>query len=515
MTLKNRFDMKFLNLKHIALIALFPLLFSCDEKVNPDPVNGGGNNNPDAPVTPAVTKPSQKIQQADLFAQHMLGTYYLWTKEIDNDIARLTPDTCTTPIAVVEEIRYHQAGKEVDHWTELTDDLSSFTSSVQGLGLSFGYELQVGRISNKEGVFFMLVCYVNKGKPAEKAGLKRGDIIMSIDGSEITMSNVYDAFNAENVTLGIAHLTSDGYLGPVEKTVSMTADKEWEDPVIVNKTFDVGGKKVGYLAYGAFDLKSSETLPDVFREFKKDGIEELILDLRYNGGGYAFTECELASMIAPSSAVAAGEVFQTEVYNAILAEEWKRQDYDTNTYFATRHTMASYGIDVDVSDANPGIKKLYAIVTGGSASASEGLIVGLSPYMDVTLIGKQTYGKYCAGWMMSPEDLYGTNSQYDYSKITKWGMYVMVSKFADKNGNNAAQPDGIPVQIKSEDNPFDGYQLGDENETMLKAALEAAGKTVTKSSIGIRKPFDTEFVEHGVPRGILIKTELPGMVKVD
>ena len=52
-------------------------------------------------------------------------------------------------------------------------------------------------------------------------------------------------------------------------------------------------------------------------------------------------------------------------------------------------------------------------------------------------------------------------------------------------------------------------------ETMLKAALEAAGKTVTKSSIGIRKPFDTEFVEHGVPRGILIKTELPGMVKVD
>ncbi|MBO6220445.1 MAG: PDZ domain-containing protein [Bacteroidales bacterium] len=509
--MKNRFDMKLLNLKHIALVALFPLLFSCVEKVNPEPSPNDqpGKETPDPPV---VSKPSAEIQQADLFAQHMLGTYYLWTKEINDDIAKLNPDTCTTPIPIVKQIRYHQNRKEVDHWTELTEDLSSFTSSVQGLGLSFGYELQVGRISNKEGAYFMLVCYVNKGKPADKAGLKRGDIIMSIDGSDITSSNLYDAFYAENVTLGIAHLTSEGYLGPVEKTVSMTADKEWEDPVIVNKTFDVGGKKVGYLAYGAFDLKSSETLPDVFREFKKEGIEELILDLRYNGGGYAFTECELASMIAPSSVVSAGEVFQTEVYNAILSEEWKRQNYDTNTYFATRHIMESQGIDVDVSDANPGIKKLYAIVTGGSASASEGLIVGLSPYMDVTLIGSQTYGKYCAGWMMSPEDLYGTNSQYDYSKITKWGMYVMVSKFADKNGDNAAQPDGIPVQIESEDNPFDGYELGDENETMLKAALAAAGKTATKSSIEIRKPFETNFVDYGVPRGILIKTDVPQVV---
>ncbi|MBQ8060755.1 MAG: PDZ domain-containing protein [Bacteroidales bacterium] len=507
--------MKFLNLKHIALIALFPLLFSCVEKVDPTPSGGGNGSGNETPVTPVVTKPAQKIQQADLFAQHMLGTYYLWTKEINSDIAKLTPDTCTSPIAVVNEIRYHQNRKEVDHWTVLTDDLSSFTNSVQGLGLSFGYDLQAGRISNKNGVYFLLVCYVNKDKPADKAGLRRGDIIMTIDGSEITMSNIYDAFNAETVTLGVAHLTDDGYLGPVEKTVSMTADKEWEDPVLVSKTFDLGDKKVGYLAYSAFDLKSSTTLPDVFREFKKDGIEELIIDLRYNGGGYAFTECELASMIAPYSVVAAGDVFQTEVYNSILAEEWKRQGYDTNTYFSTRHTMASQSIDQDVSDANPGIKKLYAIVTGGSASASEGLIVGLSPYMDVTLIGSQTYGKYCAGWMMSPEDLYGTNSQYDYSKITKWGMYVMVSKFADKNGDNAAQPDGIPVQIESVDDPFDGLQLGDENETMLKAALTAAGKVYTKSSIETRKPFETKLMDHGVPRGILIKSDLPGMIKVD
>ena len=505
--------MKFLNLRHIALIALFPLLFSCVEKVNPEP---SPNDQPgkETPETPVVSKPSAEIQQADQFAQNLLGTYYLWTKEINSDIAKLTPDTCKSPIPVVKEIRYHQGGKEVDHWTELMSDLSSMTSSVQGLGLSFGYDLMSGAISNKQGCYFLIVCYVNKGKPAEKAGLKRGDIIMTIDGNDITASNIYDAFYSENVTLGIAHLTADGYLGPVEKTVSMTADKVWEDPVLVNKTFDVGGKKVGYLAYSAFDLNSSTTLPDVFREFKSEGIEELIIDLRYNGGGYAFTECLLASMIAPSSNVAAGDVFQTEVYNSILADAWKQQNYDTNTYLSTKHVYkdSTHDIDEDVSDANPGIKKLYAIVTKGSASASEGLIVGLSPYVDITLIGQQTYGKYCAGLMMSPEDLYGTNSPYDYSKITKWGMYVMVSKFADKNGDNAAQPDGIPVQIESKDNPLDGSQLGDENETMLRAALTAAGKVYTRSSVETGRQFETELLEHSVPRGILIKTDIPQVV---
>ena len=113
---------------------------------------------------------------------------------------------------------------------------------------------------------------------------------------------------------------------------------------------------------------------------------------------------------------------------------------------------------------------------------------------------------------MSPEDLYGTNSPYDYSKITKWGMYVMVSKFADKNGDNAAQPDGIPVQIESKDNPLDGSQLGDENETMLRAALTAAGKVYTRSSVETGRQFETELLEHSVPRGILIKTDIPQVV---
>lgn len=495
-------------------------LSSCVEKVerdprqnqnqnqNQDPNQGQGQGQGQGQVS---QKPSDEIRQADQFAIDMFSSYYLWSQEVKSSLSRLDPDTCMTPIPVVKEIRYHKSGKEVDHWTQLTNNLGQMTSSVQGLGLSYGYGLQGFWVDNTQSAIVLVVQYVNKGKPAEKAGLKRGDVIWTLGGQEITLDNYYDAFESESVVMGVGKDPSS------LRSVSMKADKEWEDPVIVNKTFDINGKKVGYLFYSAFDLLSASTLPKVFRKFKEDGISELIIDLRYNGGGYVFTEVELASMIAPPANVAAGDIFQTEIYNAAVTEYYKAnyKDYDFNTYFMTKFKTESGTtvIDEDVSDANPGVGKLYAIVTDASASASEGLLVGLGPYMDVVLVGERTYGKYCAGYMMSPENLYGTTSTTDYSKITKWGMYVMVSMFADKNGKNSAQPDGIPVNIKAEDNVLDGFDLGDENETMLKAALTAAGKTYTgtrSATVEVHmNPVPGRLVGPVKPKGFLIKSDLP------
>ena len=490
----------------LVMLAMATLFVACGKQPD-DPVN---NNTEPQDETPKISK---EIQQASFLAQNVLQSYYLWSKEISKDIGLLNPEICEDPISVVRKIRYHQGNDEVDHWTQLTDDIKSMTSSVEGLGLTYGYELQAGRITNKTGVYFLIVCYVVKDGPAEKAGLKRGDLIMTIDGKDITADNIYDAFNTASVKLGIAHLTSDGYLGSVEKEVSLKAVDMWEDPILLDTTYTVAGKKVGYLVYNSFDVKSMETLPDVFRKFKTNGIEELILDLRYNGGGFVKTECELASLIAPYANVSAKDIFQTEIYSPALMQYYTDAHYDLNTYFDTEHTYQAtgYNINQDISDANVDLKKVTFIVTDGSASASEGLIVGLGPYMDVTLVGNQTYGKYCAGWMMSAEDFWGTQGRENYSMIGNWGIYVMVSKFADKSGNNAAMPDGIPVDINASDNPLDGYQLGDENETMLKAALTAAGKPTvgTRAFSGNQPVYEMERIEHGKPRGILIKSDIP------
>jgi C-terminal processing protease CtpA/Prc len=167
---------------------------------------------------------------------------------------------------------------------------------------------------------------------------------------------------------------------------------------------------------------------------------------------------------------------------------------------------------VDVSAANPGIRKLYALVSEGSASASEGLLVGLAPYLDIVTIGTRTHGKYCGGYLLAPDEFY-TKDYYQqnlskFSLIEKWGIYVMVSKFADRDGKNAAEPDGILPDIAVTDNPFDGYPLGDENETLLKAALIAAGKTYTRADGSSRPVYvRTERLHH--KPNILIHSRKP------
>ena len=77
----------------------------------------------------------------------------------------------------------------------------------------------------------------------------------------------------------------------------------YENPIICDSVYEFNGKKVGYLAYTGFDLKSINPLIEIGKKFKAEGIEELVLDLRYNGGGYVITENVLASMFAPQEAV--------------------------------------------------------------------------------------------------------------------------------------------------------------------------------------------------------------------
>ncbi len=498
-----------------ALICALAALASC------------GDRNQKMPDRP---KPTPTISKADQFAIDMFSSYYLWSEEISPSLGRLDPDTCCSPAEVVKEIRYksnvvNKTGY-VDRWTVLTDDLESFTNSVQGLGVSYGYELSGGVFvdasGKRTGEYFLIVDYVCKGSPAESAGLKRGDIFITINGKVITADNYNDVFNSASITLGLG-VYEGGSIKNSGNTVSLTAVQMYEDPILVNKVFDLGGKKVGYLMYNSFDLKSVEALPAFFKDFKAQGIDELIMDFRYNGGGYAFTECALASMIAPPSVVSSKSVFQTEIYNSWLTQAWKDQNVDTKTYFATSFSANVNGTNykADVSDANPSVSKVYFITTGNTASASEGVIVGLGPYMDMTLVGERTYGKYCAGYMIGPGDLYDSK-KYDFTLIDDWGMYVMVSTFADKDGHNRSNPadptheggtPGIAVDIQCSDNPLDGYQLGDENETMLKVALTAAGKVYPAGTRSVETPapkLETRRLEHGMPTGTLIGTrELP------
>ena len=410
---------------------------------------------------------------ANVFAKNTMNLYYLWQKEIASslDSWKSTED----PVEKVKEIRYKD-----DRWTEMIQDFSAFQSSVAGTEKTYGFDFVLYPLDNPLTSLCAVVKYTYENSPARKAGLKRGDVIMKVNGKSIPYPN-YSGI-VFNEMLGGDRLTVELRDG---RTLTMDSVEMYENPVLLSKVFTAGDKKIGYLHFLSFTLDACNELVEIFREFKQEGVSDLILDLRYNGGGYVITEEVLASLIGPEEEVLAGSVLSTMVCNEGLSEYFKKQGTDTNTYFKTEFSFTGNGQKQTLSTkgANPGIQKMYVIMTASTASASEALVCDLNPYMPISLIGKKTHGKFCTGIMMEAEEFFddyadqlGKTVSEQGKKYTKnWGLYIMYSRFADKNGVTLCMPDGLKPDYEAEDDPLDGYQLGDPSETMLARALALCG----------------------------------------
>ena len=472
----------------LLLMGLLPLgLVACSDDDEPEPE--------EPVVQPEVDK---SYPYANFFAINMMNSDYLWNKEIVSALNAW--DLTDNPIEAIEKARYKKSGKDVDKWTTMTDSYSEMVGGTDGVSTgTYGFGIKLYLKAEGSSAVVGFITYTHPGSPAEKAGLKRGDVILEVDGKEMNQSNYYDAlFASSSVKVGIGRFVNNTYTS-VEKSVSMQSVAMYEEPILLTKIFDCGGKKVGYLAYQSFTFESSLGLYEVCKEFKKEGVSELILDLRYNGGGYVFTEEVLASMLAPEEEVKNGSVFETEIWNDDYMTYYKEKGADLNTYFRTKfkQTHNDKNYDINTSDANIGLNKIYALVTENSASASEAILVGLLPYFgnNIEIIGQNTHGKYCTGIMYKGKDWYELFEDEvkkipqvaDWKKyIADWGIYVMISMYADKNGENPCMPDGLTPNVEVVDRFEEPYQLGDEREVMLNVALQRAGKTDLESRVESR-----------------------------
>lgn len=448
-----------------------------------------GHNDPEKP---SLTKEEKERRSAiNTFAYNVMNTYYLWNEEISDGLSKWKMDD--DPVEKVGSIRYKDdKGNDIDKWSAVTDDIEAVKSRTGGVKTTYGFDFKVYYTDNTRTNVCLVVTLTYPDSPAEKAGLKRGDVFLKIAGNTITSGNyatlIYDSFlYAPSCTL-----TDDK-----GKSYKLTAVEMYENPVLVTKVFNVGIKKIGYLFFNRFTLGACSDLLKAGRYFRSEGIDDLILDMRYNSGGYVTTETLLASMLAPKEEVDAGSVFETAVYNSILAKAWG----EDATCFANEFSFNdSEGVHAfNLSGANPGIKHLYAILTGSSASASESILVGLMPYLDIKIFGQKSGGKYCTGIFYGAKDWYDDyaeelsdkQKQLGEKYAEKWGIYVMISRYADKNGNTPCMPDGFTPDYTVEDNPTETYPLGDEREAMLAAVLArlggkaapAASRSAARSSV--------------------------------
>ncbi|MBK5210324.1 MAG: peptidase S41, partial [Flavobacteriaceae bacterium] len=232
---------------------------------------------------------------------------------------------------------------------------------------------------------------------------------------------------------------------------------------------DVNGKKVGYLVYNGFRSSYNDELNTAFAYFKSEGIQELVLDLRLNGGGSVETTAYLASMIYAN---AGSDKFAILKYNS------KHSDRNGTAYFY--NTLNVY----DVNDKKTGeetinrltnINQLYVLTSGSTASASEMIINGLRPFMPVKVIGTTTYGKNVGSITLydSPssdfKDKNSANSAHLYAMQPI--VFQIYNKLDQSDYINGFEPD---LNLKVEEFRFWNAILpfGDENEVVLKAALD-------------------------------------------
>lgn len=419
-------------------------------------------------------------QRVNTFVAGYMESVYLWNEEIEipDTIPDMDPNEFFDAL-VYEGDEFSWLENEESTTTKSDDEDDSYLPDQYTE--SFGYSLYFGQFA-ESSTYFGVIAFVYKDSPAEEAGLQRGDCIVMVNGEWITDSNYLELLTGSSVSLTVGTLdkqTSTIYYG--EETVELTAETMYLDPVVCDTVLVKGDRKIAYMAYAEYDYYSSDRLDEVVSNFQSEGVTDFILDLRFNTGGYTKTMIHLCSILAPYQVVSSGSLLLSNEYN------------DTYTAY-----LQKYGLESEVNDyfdssvsVNLDLDQIYILTNYMTASASEGTIIGLDPYMDVVKVGGTTYGKCYGG-----SDLYPSMYDSDWTDLDNWVMYCITCKFANADGytdfTDGIDPD-VEVEFEIETVP-----LGDENDTHLAAALaEITGtsnysfplRSASSSSFKVEKRF--------------------------
>ncbi|WP_130286626.1 S41 family peptidase [Aquimarina brevivitae] len=363
----------------------------------------------------------------------------------------------TSPETIFEDIVTDDidaaSGLPVDDFSFLVDNYIALEQALDGITLNNGMEFGLVRYPEpNQSLVFGFVRYVLPGTDAETKGIQRGDIFNTIDGIQIDDQNFRSLIDRESYTIGLA--TFDGNtVTPTGESIPLTKVQYTENPVYIAKTLDIGGNPVGYLMYNGFTGDFDTQLNQAFGQFQSAGVTDLILDLRYNGGGSVTTAIDLSSMITGQFN---GQVFSTEQWN----EDRQAQFGDTNLFDNTIRTGAA------INSLN--LSRLFVLTTRSSASASELVINGLDPYIEVIQIGTATRGKFQASITLYDSNNFGrqgANPGHTYA------IQPLVLKSANSVGYTDYYEGFIPDIELAEDYANAGT-LGELNEPLLQTAAD-------------------------------------------
>ncbi|WP_337965919.1 S41 family peptidase [uncultured Flavobacterium sp.] len=334
----------------------------------------------------------------------------------------------------------------------------------QSLRRNFGFDISFVEYQSK---IYGVILYALEDSPAKNYGLLRGQLITDINGEELNLNSyekIYKSIISTNhLDLKVVSYSKEtGFSKP--ESVSLSQGFSFSQP-ISPKVFTNNNTKIGYVEIPHFDVGQAKLFQQIFQELKTQNITELVLDLRYNGGGDVSSATALSIIIAPN--IKASDLFiQFEGNkNGGLVKQSFQQALESN------EPNVSFEV---LKNAHPDIKRLYILCGKRTASASEIMINNLRPFMEVITIGEKTVGKDVAGFPIEDDRIPNTKG---------WILYPSIYKlFNAKHEGDYSSGINPSIAVDELQEP-EIFPLGNRSELLLSTAINMQSGNTSKIKV--------------------------------
>lgn len=392
--------------------------------------------------------------------------YYYWNNEIPDNI-----DLSQFPKDYFFSLLFHQDRFSYAYHPSIPESMPSTLRSSFGMDISFILY---------EGNVYGVVLYVLSGSPAQNNGLKRGQLITTINNIPVSQTNyntLYETMgNADNVSFTIVEFTEEtGFSQPVSK--ELTSYYTFLQAPLYN-IISIGDKNIGYLQISHFDVGLAQSLRNIFNEFKSQNVNEVVLDLRYNGGGDVSSATALSILLAPN-------IDQDDLFITFIGNQ---NGGEINQSFKQALEMNEFNVDFNqLRQSNILLNRVFVLCGKNTASASEIIINNLNPYMNVITIGETTRGKDMAGFPIQDNRLPDSPG---------WTIYPVIYKLYNALGQGDYN-DGISVDIELDElSQIELFPLGDQIELLFNEAINnitgSSGRKERGTTSGLQKTHNTD-----------------------
>lgn len=451
---------------------------------------------PSSNVTPDAT---------NNFVWKAMNSWYYWQSQSPNLVDNVQNDNAKytglingkTPNDLFYKDLVYQYGKtDRFSWIENNNVIVNASSKMAETKPNTGLDISLFPKGGGSSNFVALVNYVIPNSSAANAGLKRGDVITKVNGAPLSASNRSVLFDADSFTISraetaVSEVVNGSYVVRTtdkDENIPIVKTSIDENPIAFYKVFEMGGKKIGYLVYNGFKIDYNDELNAQFAKMKADGITELILDLRYNGGGSLTSAVGLAQMINGNY------TGSNYVYMEYNSKHSKYNGYDVLSDNIDIYNVVN-GHEEKIRNEkinSLSLPKIYTLISFQTASASELTVTSLSKFINVETIGYVTVGKFVGSHTLydSPD-----NDYINYEKRNKshnWQLQPITFQYFNKDRDphpKVTYADGTVEEglLPNQQNRVHPYQcigtvkeFGNTSDPELKRALELiTGQTIT------------------------------------